>query len=419
MKKILLIPALLLAGNLMASDYLYEVTPLVGYNIAEGNLGLDDYAVFGAELQYNGLDSVIAPELSVFYSKADYDNFISQDTNVWRLALNGVYEFDQIGPVIPLAKAGVGYEYMGDTYDTKNTNSVFLDAGVGAKIPFTDSIALKLEAIYMNKYNSSDFDNNLMITAGLNIAFGAKTQSTPEDGDDDNDGVLNSVDECPTTPMGEKVDASGCAIDGDDDNDGVLNSIDECPTTPAGEKVNASGCPIDGDDDNDGVLNSVDKCPTTPAGEKVDATGCTIDGDDDNDGVLNSVDECPTTPAGNVVNDNGCTKRVNLHIKFENNSFEVDTESKIKVQKFADFLNTRTNFTTEIIGHTSSKGRASYNQSLSEKRAQAVKALLINDGVEENRIEAIGKGESEPMVEDSVVNADAQNRRIEAILIKQ
>ena len=43
---------------------------------------------------------------------------------------------------------------------------------------------------------------------------------------------------------------------------------------------------------------------------------------------------------------------------------------------------------------------------------------MIKDGVEENRIKAIGKGESEPMVEDSVLDADAQNRRIEAILIK-
>ncbi len=370
MRKLLLIPALLLSTAAMANDYKYEITPLVGYNIAEGNIDLDDYAVFGAEFQYNGLDSVIAPELSVFYSKADYDGSRG-DTSVWRTALNGVYEFDKVGSIIPLAKAGIGYEHMGDANEgqTGNTDSPFLDFGVGAKIPFTDAIALKLEAIYMNKYNDDRYDNNLMLTVGLNIAFGQESQREPAE---------------------EEIQ----------------------------EETTEAVAVVDGDDDNDGVLNSVDSCPTTPAGEKVDASGCKIDGDDDNDGVLNSIDECLTTPAGNVVNENGCTKRVNLHVKFENNSFEVDAESKIKVQKFADFLNTRTNFTTEIIGHTSSKGRASYNQSLSEKRAQAVKALLIKDGVEENRIEAIGKGESEPMVEDSVLNAHAQNRRIEAILIK-
>jgi len=91
MKKALLISVLLLGTGLMANDYKYEVTPLIGYNIAEGNLGLDDYAVFGAELQYNGLDSVIAPELSIFYSNADYENS-NKDTDIWRLALNGVYE---------------------------------------------------------------------------------------------------------------------------------------------------------------------------------------------------------------------------------------------------------------------------------------------------------------------------------------
>ena len=344
MKKLLLIPALLLSTAVMATDYKYEITPLIGYNIAEGNIDLDNYAVFGAEFQYNGLDSVIAPELSVFYSKADYDGS-SGDTSVWRTALNGVYEFDQVGSIIPLAKAGIGYEHMGDANkgQTGNTDSPFLDFGVGAKIPFTDAIALKLEAIYMNKYNDDRFDNNLMMTVGLNIAFGEDAQEAYEevDGDDDNDGVLNSVDSCPATPAGDEVDSKGCTVivDGDDDNDGVLNSVDSCPTTPAGDKVDASGCTIDGDDDNDGVANSADACLATAAGEKVDATGCKIDGDDDQDGVLNSKDICPKTPIGESVNTDGCPDHVNLHIKFENDSSEIKHESYDTMQKYVDFLN--------------------------------------------------------------------------------
>jgi len=414
MKKILLSAALLASTMAIANDYKYEVTPLIGYNIAEGNLGLDDYAVFGAELQYNGLDSVIAPELSIFYSNADYENS-SKDTDIWRLALNGVYEFDKVGSIIPLAKAGLGYEKMSDTYGTENTNSAFVDAGVGAKIPFTDSIALKLEAIYMNKYNDSDFDNNLMITAGLNIAFGGSQKAAPVapavvDGDDDNDGVLNSIDECPTTPAGEQVDSKGCKIDGDDDNDGVLNSVDECPATPTGYEVGAKGCALD--DDNDGIPNSTDKCLNTEAGKPVNAEGCFIDGDDDNDGVLNANDKCPNTPAGDIVDKDGCTRIVNLHINFGNNSAKIDDSSKDLVKQFADFLISRKDFTTTITGHTSAKGPAAYNQKLSEKRAEAVKAMLVDYGVEEDRITAVGKGESEPLTEDN----HAQNRRIEATL---
>ena len=413
MKKTLLIPALLLSTLLLADDYKYEITPLIGYNIAEGNLGLDDYAVFGAEFQYNGLDSAIAPELSIFYSNADYDGALdNEDTDIWRLALNGVYEFDKVGAVIPLAKAGLGYEKMSDTYGTENTNSAFIDAGIGAKIPFSDAIALKLEAIYMNKYNDSDFDNNLMLTVGLNIAFGGSQKTAPVvvDGDDDNDGVLNSVDSCPTTAAGVSVDSKGCKVDGDDDNDGVLNSVDACPTTPAGYAVNAQGCALD--DDNDGVANSADKCLSTPAGKPVNAEGCFIDADDDNDGVLNAADSCPNTPAGDIVDKNGCTRVVNLSIKFGNNSSKIDDSSKELVKQFADFLIPRKDFTTVITGHTSSKGPAAYNQKLSEKRAQAVKAMLVGYGVEADRITAVGKGESEPLTEGD----HAQNRRIEATL---
>ena len=420
MKKSLILSTLLLAGSLVASDYKYEVTPLIGYNIAEGNLGLDNYAVFGAELQYNGLDSAIAPELSIFYSKADYDGSLNnEDTDIWRLALNGVYEFDKIGSIIPLAKAGLGYEKMSDTYGTQNTNSAFIDAGVGAKIPFTEAIALKLEAIYMNKYNDSDFDNNLMLTVGLNIAFGGSQKTAPVvvDGDDDNDGVLNSADSCLSTAAGVSVDSTGCKIDGDNDNDGVLNSIDTCPTTPAGYAVDAKGCALD--DDKDGIANTIDKCLTTEAGKSVNAEGCFIDGDDDKDGILNSVDSCPNTPASAIsVDSEGCLSEVNLHVKFENASFEVDEASKKHIKQAADFMNQRQNYSAEIVGYTDSVGRASSNQKLSQKRAEAVRAMLIEDGVSADRLTATGKGEASPIADNATAQGRAQNRRIEAILTK-
>jgi len=424
MKKSLLLSTLLLAGSLVASDYKYEVTPLIGYNIAEGNLGLDDYGVFGAELQYNGLDSAIAPELSIFYSNADYDGSLNnKDTDIWRLALNGVYEFDKIGSIIPLAKAGLGYEKMSDTYGTQNTNSLFVDTGVGAKIPFTETIALKLEAIYMNKYNDSDFDNNLMLTVGLNIAFGGSQKTAPVvvDGDDDNDGVLNSVDECLSTPTGDKVDSKGCTIfvDGDDDNDGILNSMDSCPNTPAGTTVDAKGCKVDGDDDNDGIPNSVDKCLSTPAGKSVNEEGCFIDGDDDNDGVLNSIDTCPNTPSSAIsVDSEGCLKEINLHINFENASFEVDEASKQHIKGAAEFMKQRQNYSAEIVGYTDSVGRTSSNQKLSQKRAEAVKAMLVEQGVEADRLTATGKGEADPIADNATAEGRAQNRRIEAVLTK-
>nr|WP_321267133.1 OmpA family protein [uncultured Sulfurimonas sp.] len=422
MKRLLLIPALLLGSMAVASDYNYEITPLIGYNIAEGNTDLDNYATFGAEFQYNGLDSIIKPELSLLYSKADY-SVGSADTEVWRLALNGVYEYDKLGAVIPLAKAGLGYESMSKSYtgQTGNADSAFVDAGVGAKIPFSDTIALKLEALYMLKYNDNRYDNNLAVLAGLNIAFGAKAQKAAPvvvDGDDDNDGVLNSKDKCPNTLAGKTVDADGCFVDGDDDKDGVLNSKDKCPNTLAGKTVDADGCFVDGDDDNDGILNSADACAATAVGTAVDASGCAVDGDDDKDGVLNSKDICPNTPAGEIVNSDGCPAKMNLHINFENNSFKVDAASEILVQKYADFLNTYNAYSTKIVGYTDSKGSEKYNQKLSQNRANVVKDMLIQRGVSADRVVAKGMGELNPIADNSTSEGKAKNRRIEAELTK-
>jgi hypothetical protein len=73
-----------------------------------------------------------------------------------------------------------------------------------------------------------------------------EVQEVTQVGDSDGDGVLDDVDQCPDTPAGEIVDASGCPISqtGDSDGDGVLDDVDQCPDTPAGDIVNASGCSI-------------------------------------------------------------------------------------------------------------------------------------------------------------------------------
>ncbi|MCF6339891.1 MAG: OmpA family protein [Sulfurimonas sp.] len=361
MKKLLLISALL-GSMAIAQDYKYEITPIVGYNIVEGNLDLDNQFLIGAAFQYNDFDTLLKPELSILYTDADYENF-NISTDILRIAVSGVHEYDSIGSLTPLTKIGVGYETI-DRHLAENKDSIFFNAGAGVKIAFTDNIALKLEAVYMLKNNDNRWDNNLALLAGINFAFGPKAQ-------------IQAEPEPEPTPI-----------------------------------------PVDGDDDKDGVLNSVDQCPNTPAGKKVNYQGCFIDGDDDKDGVLNSVDQCPNTPAGNVVNNDGCTKIVNLNVNFENNSYIVDEISKQKVKKFADFLKVRSNFTAQIIGHTNNIGRESDNQILSENRANAVKDLIIEYGVEQHRISASGKGENNPTASNNTAEGLAQNRRIEATLNK-
>ena len=135
--------------------------------------------------------------------------------------------------------------------------------------------------------------------------------------DDDLDGVMNDVDNCPNTSNPNQEDFDGDDIgdvcDNDIDGDNILNDDDECPNTPVGEIVNAAGCSESQlDDDSDGVMNDVDNCPNTSNQNQQDVDGDGIgdvcDDDVDGDTILNDVDECPNTSAGEIVNAAGCSE---------------------------------------------------------------------------------------------------------------
>ncbi|OYT93559.1 MAG: hypothetical protein CFE43_02195 [Burkholderiales bacterium PBB3] len=65
------------------------------------------------------------------------------------------------------------------------------------------------------------------------------------------------------------------------------------------------------------------------------------------------------------------------------------------------------------VGHTDSKGTDVYNQKLSVKRSEAVKAYLLEKGIEKNRVYTEGKGEAQPVADNSTKEGQAKNRRVE------
>jgi outer membrane protein OmpA-like peptidoglycan-associated protein len=73
--------------------------------------------------------------------------------------------------------------------------------------------------------------------------------------------------------------------------------------------------------------------------------------------------------------------------------------------------------TTQVIGHTDSDGSADYNQRLSERRADAVGAVLTNAGVPSPRIITFGRGESQPIASNLSAEGKAQNRRVEIVIV--
>ena len=65
------------------------------------------------------------------------------------------------------------------------------------------------------------------------------------------------------------------------------------------------------------------------------------------------------------------------------------------------------------VGHTDSVGSDAYNQKLSVKRSEAVKAYLVSKGIEKNRVYTEGKGEKQPVADNKTKEGQAKNRRVE------
>jgi OOP family OmpA-OmpF porin len=69
------------------------------------------------------------------------------------------------------------------------------------------------------------------------------------------------------------------------------------------------------------------------------------------------------------------------------------------------------------VGHTDSIGSDAYNQKLSVRRAEAVKAYLISKGIERNRVYTEGKGEKQPVADNRTAEGRAKNRRVEVEVV--
>ncbi|MFZ6647185.1 outer membrane protein OmpA [Undibacterium sp. TJN25] len=88
-------------------------------------------------------------------------------------------------------------------------------------------------------------------------------------------------------------------------------------------------------------------------------------------------------------------------------------EAKVKLDDMASKLKGINLEVVIAVGHTDSVGSDAYNQKLSVRRAEAVKAYLVSAGIEANRVYTEGKGKKQPVADNKTAAGRAQNRRVE------
>ena len=140
--------------------------------------------------------------------------------------------------------------------------------------------------------------------------------------------------------------------------------------------------------------------------------------DSDNDGVIDSLDECPNTMAKAKVDSVGCMTLVNLNINFDTNSSVIKDSYNTRIVEFANMMKANPKLKATIGAHTDSVGSDAYNQKLSERRAASTVEALKALKVDPSKITAVGYGESKPVATNATAEGKAQNRRVEAVMVK-
>jgi len=237
--------------------------------------------------------------------------------------------------------------------------------------------------------------------------------------DTDGDAVPDGVDACADTPKGAIVDPNGCPADSD--KDGIFDGVDRCAATPVGSIVDGidtatPGCPHD--IDSDGIYDGVDQCALTPPGAIVDEKGCPKDSDGDR--VLDGIDQCPDTPKGARLDREGCPRvrldksegQILQNVKF--NGMELYPGVDAWLMLLVEAAQYWPEVSFEVGVYTDNEGGVAANRAAAARRAEVLRAWLINAGVPAKQFVTKAYGPVNFIADNSTEEGRDKNRRVEA-----
>ena len=242
MKRILLTSILCASTIFAASDpsktYAYEVTPFASGILTDSKVSLkdDNYSNIGISLAKN-ISGLFINQVELAYmrsSHVDYNDNLGT-TNVNRMFLNAIKQFQLTDKLAAYGLAGVGYQNVSQELN-EHQDSAIVNYGVGLKydIPYY-GIALKGDVRHLIAIEENQ--NDVMYTLGLGMPLGKVYKN------DINQNKKTTVTETAPVPYEKpKVAQVVEKINNDNDNDGVINKLDKCPNSSPGTKVNKDGC---------------------------------------------------------------------------------------------------------------------------------------------------------------------------------
>lgn len=158
-----------------------------------------------------------------------------------------------------------------------------------------------------------------------------------------------------------------------------------------------------------------------------------LDPDEDADGEIDLADHCENSLSETAVDPYGCESQPEAefgvttikvgetHVEQVNFEFDravLTEESRSRIEGIVGALAKVPDGLITLSAHTDDRGSETYNQKLSERRAEAVKQLLVEGGIDAVRIVAVGRGEGEPIADNTTEEGRLQNRRVEFLVEK-
>ena len=210
-----------------------ELAGGVGAGFFEKWLGIEDATLWTGRLAYHpGLSWGLELQAERVNSRDRIEGGgAAAHFTYW--GLGGVIPLRPTRAFSPYFSVSLGVATLALAHDTERSPAVGI--GIGAQWHVLRSLALFGEFKDDLATFQDAWTHQVLIVAGLRFSFATTHR------DSDGDGVSDTYDRCPQTPLGAVVDERGCPSDSD--ADGVFDGIDACPDTPIATPVDRHGCP--------------------------------------------------------------------------------------------------------------------------------------------------------------------------------